>query len=174
MQRSVNPRSVTSVKHRIFIASVGEEEWLDEKQGPVHRWKASVLSVYTTFVSVCTHGRTLGSAVERRIFSKIFFEENPHLTADPSIPAVCAHKCERSVHGEHRRFSPVYRSLLLNLRLYVMGCKIISMKPTLYNYLVILMYHQNMFKIPHALKPTTLFTSNFVLNNLVIWSSCIH
>ena len=26
------------------------------KQGPAYRWKASVLSVYTTFVSVCTHG----------------------------------------------------------------------------------------------------------------------
>ena len=51
---------------------------------------------------------------------------------------------------------------------YVMTCKMISMKPTLYNHLVILIYYQNMFKIPHALKPITLFTSHFVLNNLVI------
>ena len=26
------------------------------KQGPAYRWKASLLSVYTTFATVCTHG----------------------------------------------------------------------------------------------------------------------
>ena len=47
----------------------------------------------------------------KKIFKNIF-DRNSRPTAISKLPAVCAYRCERSVHGEHRRFSPVPGSCL--------------------------------------------------------------
>ena len=55
------------------------------------------------------------------LFSKIFKKylkkfKYSHFYCKPKIQAVCVHRCERSVHGEHRRFLPVSRYLFSYIR----------------------------------------------------------
>ena len=81
------------------------------------RWRWNIFFGEILDKNISKNPKKIFSKFSKKKFSKFSkkdfkkFKKYPFYF-NPKIPAACVHTCERSVHGEHRRFIPVSRYLL--------------------------------------------------------------